>query len=195
MLCAASVAVAQETSQQRIMDAVMQVYADELKKNPNDFAVLYSRANQYFVNGDYKSALDDVNAALRVTTRDDMDVLVDEYVLRSKIYNATGQPALALADLQEANRLNPSSSEVLTMLAEAYYKTEDYSNARNCYLSLYRRNNINYMAILGLARAEVKLNNAGRAEEYANQAVELYPAEKAVYMESRLLTPGFSSGL
>ena len=69
LLCAASVAVAQETSQQRIMDAVMQVYADELKKNPNDFAVLYSRANQYFVNGDYKSALDDVNAALRVTTR------------------------------------------------------------------------------------------------------------------------------
>lgn len=182
LLCAASVAVAQETSQQRIMDAVMEVYADELKKNPNDFAVLYSRANQYFVNGDYKSALDDVNAALRVTTRDDMDVLVDEYVLRSKIYNATGQPALALADLQEANRLNPSSSEVLTMLAEAYYKTEDYSNARNCYLSLYRRNNINYMAILGLARAEVKLNNAGQAEEYANQAVELYPAENAVYI-------------
>ena len=41
LLYAASVAVAQETSQQRIMDAVMQVYADELKKNPNDFAVLY----------------------------------------------------------------------------------------------------------------------------------------------------------
>ncbi len=182
LLSSAAVAVAQETSQQRIMDAVMQVYADELKKNPNDYVVLYSRANQYFVNGDYESALDDVNAALRVTTRGDMDVLVDEYVLRSKIYNATGQPALALADLQEANRLNPSSSEVLTMLAEAYYAEGNYSDARNCYMSLYRRDNINYVAILGLARAEVKLNNIGRAEEYANQAVELYPAEKAVYM-------------
>lgn len=183
ILCvAAPVAVAQETSQQRIMDAVMQVYADELKKNPNDFSVLYSRASQYFLNGDYNKALDDVNAALRVTTRDDMDVLVDEYVLRSKIYNATGKQPLALADLQEANKLNPSSSPVLTMLAEAYYANGDYANARNCYLALYRRSNINYVAILGLARAEAYLNNAGRAEEYANQAVELYPAEKAVYI-------------
>ena len=133
ILCVATPgAVAQETSQQRIMDAVMQVYADELKKNPNDFSVLYSRASQYFLNGAYNKALDDVNAALRVTTRDDMDVLVDEYVLRSKIYNATGKQPLALADLQEANKLNPSSSPVLTMLAEAYYANGDYANARNC---------------------------------------------------------------
>lgn len=178
----ATLGMAQENSQQKIMDAVMQVYADELRNNPNDYVALYSRANQYYINGDYDSALKDVNAALRVTTRDDMETLVDEYVLRAKIYNATNKPQLALADLREANKLNPSSDTVLTMLAAAYYDTGDYGNARACYLSLYRRNNINYVAILGLARSEVHLNNLGQAEEYANQAVELYPAQADVFI-------------
>lgn len=182
MLSAGVMAKAQENSQQKIMDAVMQVYADELKKNPNDYAVLYSRAHQYFLNKDYQKALDDVNAALRVTTRDDMATLVDEYILRARIYNITGKYAQAVADLQEANKLDPSSGVVLSMLADAYYASEDYTNARNCYMSLYRRNNINYAAILGLARTEVKLNNIGQAEDYANRAVELYPAEDAVYI-------------
>ncbi len=178
----ATLGMAQENSQQKIMDAVMQVYADELKKNPDDFAVLYSRANQYFINGDYQKALDDVNAALEVTTRSDLQMLVDEYVLRAKIYNVTGKLQLALADLQEANKLDPSSEAVLNMLADSYYDNGDWTNARNSYMALYRRSNINYKAILGLARTEVRLNNAGQAMEYANRAVELYPADVAVYV-------------
>ena len=168
---------AQSSSQQKIMEAVMQVYDEELKKNPNDYAVLYSRANQYLLNGELQKALDDVNAALKVTTRDDMAMLVDEYLLRAKIYTAMGKPAESLADLQEANRLSPSSPNVLKMLAEAYYQTGDYANAKKCFLSLYRMNNIDYLAILGLARTEFKLNNLGQASDYANQAVNLYPAE------------------
>lgn len=174
--------MAQESSQQKIMDAVMQVYAEELKKNPDDYAVLYSRASQYFINEDYAKAFADVNAAINATTRSDLPMLVDEYVLRAKIYNATGKAQLALADLQEANKLDPSSDAVLNMLADSYYTNGDWSNARNCYMSLYRRSNINYKAILGLARSEVKLNNAGQAMEYANRAVELYPADMAVYV-------------
>ncbi len=173
---------AQSSSQQKIMEAVMQVYDEELKKNPNDYAVLYSRANQYLLNGELQKALDDVNAALKVTTRDDMAMLVDEYLLRAKIYTAMGKPAESLADLQEANRLSPSSPNVLKMLAEAYYQTGDYANAKKCFLSLYRMNNIDYLAILGLARTEFKLNNLGQASDYANQAVNLYPAEPAVYV-------------
>ena len=125
---------AQSSSQQKIMEAVMQVYDEELKKNPNDYAVLYSRANQYLLNGELQKALDDVNAALKVTTRDDMAMLVDEYLLRAKIYTAMGKPAESLADLQEANRLSPSSPNVLKMLAEAYYQTGDYANAKKMFL-------------------------------------------------------------
>ena len=173
---------AQSSSQQKIMEAVMQVYDEELKKNPNDYAVLYSRANQYLLNGELQKALEDVNAALKVTTRDDMSMLVDEYVLRAKIYTEMGKPAEALADLQEANRLSPSSPNVLKMLADAYYQTGDYANAKKYFLSLHRMNNIDYSAILGLARTEFKLNNLGQASDYANQAVNLYPAEPAVYI-------------
>lgn len=182
LLSSTAIAMAQESSQQKMLDAVMQVYADELAKNPNDYAVLYSRANQYFLNGEYGKALDDVNAALRVTTRDDLATLVDEYMLRAKIYSVTGKPQLAITDLQEANKLDPSSEVILSMLADAYYSAADYVNARKCYQTLYRRNNVNYIAILGLARSEVKLNNIGKAEEYGDLAVDLYPAEPAVYV-------------
>lgn len=168
--------------QKQVIEAVMNVYEEELVKNPDDYAVLYSRANQYFVMNEYQKALDDVNHALKVTTRNDKEMLTDEYVLRAKIYNVLGNKDAELIDLQEAYRLNPQSEQIRFSLAESYYSNEDYDAAEKLFLQLYHANNLNYSATAVLAKVEVKKRNYGKAIEYANQAVKLYPAEAAVYI-------------
>ncbi len=168
--------------QKQVLDAVMNVYEQELSKNPEDYAVLYSRANQYFLMTDYNKALQDVNQALKYTTRKDKETLIDEYVLRAKIYNATGNRKDELTDLQEAYRLNPQSETIRMALADSYLANDDYDAAEKLYQQLYRANNLNYAVMAGLAKVEVKKRNFGSAAEYVDNAVKLFPAEAEVYI-------------
>jgi hypothetical protein len=55
----------------KVTSAVMNVYDDHLAKNPNDYNVMFARAHQHFYNGDYTSALADVNQALLLTPKTD----------------------------------------------------------------------------------------------------------------------------
>lgn len=168
--------------QKQVIDAVMKVYEEELSKNPDDYAVLYSRANQYFLMDDYNKALQDVNNALKLTTREDKETLLDEYVLRARIYNAVGNRKNELADWQEAYRLSPQSEAISLALADSYFMNDDYESAQKLYQQLYRANNLNYSAMVGLAKVEVKNRNYGKATEYVDEAVRLYPAEAEVYI-------------
>lgn len=168
--------------QKQVIDAVMNVYEEELAKNPEDYAVLYSRANQYFLMNDYNKALQDVNQALKCTTRKDKETLTDEYVLRAKIYNVVGNRKDELIDLQEAYRLNPQSEAIRMALADSYLANDDCEAAEKLYLQLYRANNLNYAVMAGLAKVEVKKRNFGSAAEYVDKAVKLFPAEAEVYI-------------
>ncbi len=179
------VAQAQDDSQEtrkRINDAVMGVYNDELEKNPSDYGLLFGRANQYFVNGDYIHALDDVTAALKYTTTEDKATLFDEYLLRAKIYIQRKDNQSAIADLKEANRLNPSDMSVLMLLGDLCLDANDLELAKASYQQMQRLNSVDYNSLAGLAKVAVKEKNYGQAAEFANKAVELYPAESRVYI-------------
>lgn len=168
--------------QRKINDAVMNVYKEELEKNPNDYATLFSRANQYFINGEYLKALDDVTQALKYTTVDDRATLYDEYMLRAKIYNIRHDVDAAIADLKEANKLDPANMSGVLMLGDLSLEKGDTETAKFCYQELLRTNSIDYNALAGMAKVSVFEKNYGKASEYANKAVELYPAEENVYL-------------
>ena len=51
----------------KITDAVMKVYDDQLAKDPNDYNTLFARAHQHFYNGEYSAAIADVNQAMLLT--------------------------------------------------------------------------------------------------------------------------------
>ena len=86
----------------KITNAVMKVYDDQLAKEPNDYNTLFARAHQHFYNGDYTSALADVNQALLLTPKTDSDLRFDEYILRARISEARQDYTSELADLHMA---------------------------------------------------------------------------------------------
>jgi tetratricopeptide (TPR) repeat protein len=185
-LFATSFAFAQSDSikivKNKFNDAVMQVYNQELKENPHDYGVLYSRANQYLMDGKYQLALDDVNTAMKYAPVNDKDTRVEQYMLRAQIQGAMGNKSAELTDLRSAAAIDPTSLSCATLLADAAYENGDYATARGAYQKLLSANNLNYDALAGMARVSVKEKNMGQAEEYMNRAVSLYPAEPRVYV-------------
>ena len=191
MMLAASVAMAcavganaqnNASIKQQINEAVLKVYNEELDKNPDDYFTLNGRANQYFLNGDYLRALDDINRAIKLTPEKDADTRYEEFMLRAKIYDARGDQEKRLADLYEANRIDPTRINCLGLLAETNYELLRYDDAEQCFQRILRIQPNNYEALAGLGRIEVKRQNFGKAAEYVDRAVKLYSAEPMVYI-------------
>jgi peptidase C14 caspase catalytic subunit p20 len=172
---------AQNSITDTMTQAVMEVYAEELAKNPSDYNILFSRANEYFKHGEFLRALDDVNMALKYTTRDDKEVLYEEYMLRANIYENRKEYELQLADLNEAAKLELSPL-VQTKRAEANMNLGNYAAAKADYQSLLSKNSIDYNALSGLANVAIKENNYGLAKDYVNRGVAMYPAQSNVYI-------------
>ncbi|MDD2960782.1 MAG: tetratricopeptide repeat protein [Muribaculaceae bacterium] len=182
-ICAATIVGSNaQTSQNKVLDAVMRAYEEELQKTPNDFNLLYSRANQYFLNGNYEKALKDINNALKYTTRDDSEILHDEYILRATIYEMKKEYSNAANDATEALRLIPSSATARYINARCNYELGNYTVAKADYQALLRLNSLDYDAYFGQAKIAVKEQNKGQAKELVNKCVDLYPAQAAVYV-------------
>ncbi|MGN0214650.1 MAG: tetratricopeptide repeat protein [Muribaculaceae bacterium] len=180
--CVMNAQSAQDDLKKRINDAVMNVYNEEISRNPNDYESLCGRANQYFINGDYLRALDDVERAIKLTPSTEKDLRFEEFMLRAKIYDMRGDQEKRLADLYAANNIDPTRVNCLGLLAEANYNLGHYDDAEPCYQRIVRLQPNNYDALAGLARIEVKRKNFGKAAEYVDRAVKLYPAEPAVFI-------------
>lgn len=169
-------------AQRRINAAVMAVYDEELTKNPYDYVLLYSRANQYFLNGEYLKSLDDVNNALKYIPKSDEATMFESYALRAKIYVIRKEQDLAISDLKMANVINPNDQMTLLLLGDLCLEKRDLETAKSSYLTLQRINPLDYNALAGLAKIAVLQEQYEAAADYANRAVELYPAEQQVYL-------------
>lgn len=169
-------------AQRRINAAVMAVYNEELAKNPYDYALLYSRANQYFLNGEYLKSLEDINNSIKYMPKSDESTMFEAHVLRAKIYVIRKENAAAIMDLKIANTIKPTDQHTLLLLGNMCVESGDLESARTAYKTLQRMNSLDYNALAGLAKVAVKEGNYDEAATYANRAVDLFPAEPRVYL-------------
>ncbi len=169
-------------AQRRINAAVMAVYDEELSKNPFDYALLYSRANQYFINGEYLKSLEDINNALKYIPKADQSTLFESYVLRAKIYMIRNEKESAIKDLKMANTIKPTDQHTVLLLGNMSMDCNDMETAKASFQMLLRMNPLDYNALAGLAKIAVKEGNYEQAANYANRAVDLFPAEPRVYL-------------
>ena len=93
--------------------AVIAVYDQQLRANPNDYNTWFRRANEYYRHNEYVQALDDVNQCLATAPASDKDLRFQAYMLRAGIYNMTGKPEMALPDLDSAVALDPESASAV----------------------------------------------------------------------------------
>ena len=79
------------TENDDLVKAMMEVYAEELAANPQDYRTYYSRAMAYFGQGDMKKALSDIDNAIKYFPRKEKDDLAQAYLLRAKILSERGE--------------------------------------------------------------------------------------------------------
>lgn len=184
LVCAAAIgtAAAQSGIQNPITQAVLQVYAEELEENPNDYSVLMSRADEYYRHSEYIRSLDDVNRVLELVPATDEDTKVRALILRAGIYNETKRYEGALADLAAADEISPDSYYIIYQKANTEYQLGKYPQARGDYQRLIRVNPRQAEAYIGLARVAVKENNLGTANEMLESAVNLDPNNAETYV-------------
>lgn len=173
--CAAAVlsAPAQSDLSNPVTQAVLKVYDQQLKANPDDYETWFRRANEYYRHNEYIRALADINEALRCTPAKESDMRFHEYMLRAGIYDQTGRYQQALADLNSAVMLVGSSYHAIYMRANTEFRLGMYQEAKADYQRLQRFNSRSPEALLGLARVAVKENNLGLANDYLEKAVEI----------------------
>ena len=166
----------------KITNAVMKVYDDQLAKDPNDYNTLFARAHQHYYNGDYTSALADVNQALLITPKTDSELRFDEYILRARISDARKDYVSELADLRLAQEIQPKSLACTDLIAKANLKAGNLNAAEKAFKTILRAESMNYDAMYGLAQVEIARGNSKAALEHVDKAVELFRTEPQVYI-------------
>ena len=181
----AMMAVAQSSDavlRDKITNAVMKVYDDQLAKDPNDYNTLFARAHQHYYNGEYTAALADVNQAMLLTPKKDRDLRFDEHILRARISEARQDFASELADLRLAQELQPKSLACTDMIAKANLKAGNLDAAEKAFKKILHAESMNYDAMYGLALVEQQRKNPKAAIEQVDKAVRLFRAEPQVYV-------------
>lgn len=183
---AASISSMAAHSQQSIdnpmTQAMLDVYAKELEANPKDADIYFRRANEYYKFNQYLRALADVDKTLEYAPAGNRDLKFQAYMLRADIYQMLDKHREALADFSEALKLDPTSFMALYQKANEEYALGDYSAAKSDYTRLRSTNPRSVEALTGLARVAVKENDLGRASEYMDGAVEMMSADSDIYI-------------
>ena len=175
-------ASAQSSIQNPMTQAVLAVYEEELRENPNDYNVLMSRADEYYRHDENIRALADVDKVLQLAPETEEDVRLRAYVLRAGVYNETKRPEQALEDLKKAASLAPDSYSVVYQKANTEFVLGKYPEAKFDFQKLQRINPRGAEAYIGLARVAVKENNLGIANEMLASAVNLDPNNAETYV-------------
>lgn len=166
----------------KITDAVMKVYDDQLAKDPNDYNTLFARAHQHFYNGEYTAAITDVNQAMLLTPKTDKELRFDEHILRARISDARRDYTSALADLRLAQELQPKSLACTDLIAKINLKAGNLNAAEKAFKTILRAEAMNYDAMYGMAQVEQARGNTKGALEHVSKAVDLFRAEPQVYV-------------
>ena len=172
----------QQSIDNPMTQAMLDVYAKELEANPKDADIYFRRANEYYKFNQYLRALADVDKTLEYAAAGNRDLKFQAYMLRADIYQMLDKHREALADFSEALKLDPTSFMALYQKANEEYALGDYSAAKADYTRLRATNPRSVEALTGLARVAVKENDLGRASEYMDGAVEMMSADSDIYI-------------
>ena len=166
----------------KITTAVLNVYDEHLAQNPGDYNVLFARANQHYYDGDYKSAMADVNKALQLTPKKDKELRFDEYILRARISDACQDYKAELADLKLAREIQPKSLACIDFIAKANLKAGNIDEAEKAFKTILNSESMNFDAMYGMAQVQQSRGNLTAALEQVNKAVSYFPNEPQVYV-------------
>lgn len=162
--------------------AVLQVYEEELRENPDNYSVLLMRADEYYRHQEYIRALADIDRALTLIPARETESILQARMLRAGIHNQSGRSAEALADLEAAALLAPESVSVLLQKGNTEVELGNTADARADFQKVLSLTPRSAEAYIGLAKVAVKENNMGTANEMLASAVNIDPSNPDTYI-------------
>lgn len=175
-------AFGQQSLDNPVTKAMMEVYDQALTENPKDFEIYFRRANEYYKFNQYLRALSDCDKALEYTPASNSGLRYQLYMLRADIYQMLGKHQEALDDFNAALKIDPASYMALYQKGNEEYTLGNYAEAKAAYTRMRSLNPRSAEALTGLARVAVKENNIGLASEYMDGAVAMMSADPDIYI-------------
>lgn len=146
-------------------EAVLRDYAEILAENPKDYLTLYDRASQYLSLGEYARALSDIDMALEYTPESDKDYRLAEYSLKADILTALNKYEDAIAAINSALKINPTSPSELYTAGNLYLLANEPREALKAFQALQRESPRSQEAFYGMAKANVMIGNNDAAAQ------------------------------
>jgi tetratricopeptide (TPR) repeat protein len=150
-------------------ERALEDYDSAIRITPDNGQALVARGNLFRANGEETKAQADFAAAIAVPIPADSNYR--PYLDRSRAYIAKGDLTSALADLNTANRLNPTIREIYINRASIYYQRKDYRSAVNEYTGALKLNPKDDNALNARASMFVDLGEFENALADCNAAI------------------------
>lgn len=152
----------------------MDYLSKEVKENPDNgyahmtMAILQADAKNYV------DAMSSINIAIKKLPKKDKEYMGCAYASRAQLYAYAGDTISALADYNQAIRINPDDEEVQEAFGNMLYELKRYDEADAGYRRMIAINPTSVMGYMGLGRNAHAMGNYEEAIRQYDNVIRMY---------------------
>ena len=152
----------------------MDYLSKEVSENPNNgyahmiMAILQADAENY------NEAMTSVNLAIKKLPKKDKESTGRAYASRAHLYAIAGDTIQALADFNQAIKINSKDEDVQEAFGQMLYELKRYDDADNAYHQIIAINPTSVMGYMGLGRDAYARGNYEEAVRQYDSVIKIY---------------------
>lgn len=148
--------------------------AKEVSENPNNG---YAHMTMAILQADaenYNEAMTSINLAIKKLPKKDKEYKGRAYASRAHLYAVAGDTVMALADFNQAIRINPDDEDVYEAFGQILYELRRYDEADAIYRRIVSINPTSVMGYMGMGRDAYAMGNYEEAIRQYDNVIKMY---------------------
>lgn len=146
----------------------------EISENPNN---CYAHMTMAILQADaenYNEAMTSINLAIKKLPKKDKEYKGRAYASRAHLYVVAGDTVMALADFNQAIRINPDDEDVYEAFGQILYELRRYDEADTIYRRIVSINPTSVMGYMGIGRDAYAMGNYEEAIRQYDNVIKMY---------------------
>lgn len=146
----------------------------EVSENPNNG---YAHMTMAILQADaenYNEAMTSINLAIKKLPKKDKEYKGRAYASRAHLYAVAGDTVMALADFNQAIRINPDDEDVYEAFGQILYELKRYDEADAIYRRIVSINPTSVMGYMGIGRNAYAMGNYEEAIRQYDNVIKMY---------------------